>query len=100
MATPAEVRAQLQLNRFVNPRDAVIRITSTAICGSDLHLYSKLGRHGLLDDEGGERHPGDHADDRLLARGRGVLGELERQGVLAVGAEGTPLRLIGDPDGV
>jgi threonine dehydrogenase-like Zn-dependent dehydrogenase len=25
------------------PTDAVIRITSTAICGSDLHLYSKLG---------------------------------------------------------
>jgi threonine dehydrogenase-like Zn-dependent dehydrogenase len=24
---------------IVNPRDAVIRITSTAICGSDLHLY-------------------------------------------------------------
>jgi len=25
--------------RIVNPRDAIIRITSTAICGSDLHLY-------------------------------------------------------------
>ncbi|HEX2049469.1 MAG TPA: zinc-dependent alcohol dehydrogenase [Actinomycetota bacterium] len=25
------------------PTDAVVRITSTAICGSDLHLYSKLG---------------------------------------------------------
>ena len=24
---------------IVNPRDCVIRITSTAICGSDLHLY-------------------------------------------------------------
>jgi threonine dehydrogenase-like Zn-dependent dehydrogenase len=24
---------------IVNRRDAVIRITSTAICGSDLHLY-------------------------------------------------------------
>lgn len=24
----------------VNPRDAVVRITSTAICGSDLHLYN------------------------------------------------------------
>jgi threonine dehydrogenase-like Zn-dependent dehydrogenase len=24
----------------INPRDAVIRITSTAICGSDLHLYN------------------------------------------------------------
>jgi threonine dehydrogenase-like Zn-dependent dehydrogenase len=25
--------------RIVNPRDAIIEITSTAICGSDLHLY-------------------------------------------------------------
>jgi len=25
--------------KILNPRDAVIRITSTAICGSDLHLY-------------------------------------------------------------
>ena len=25
--------------RVINPRDAVIKVTSTAICGSDLHLY-------------------------------------------------------------
>ena len=24
---------------IVNPRDAIIEVTSTAICGSDLHLY-------------------------------------------------------------
>jgi threonine dehydrogenase-like Zn-dependent dehydrogenase len=24
---------------IINPRDAIIRVTSTAICGSDLHLY-------------------------------------------------------------
>ena len=24
---------------ILNPRDAILRITSTAICGSDLHLY-------------------------------------------------------------
>src|SRR5215207_7763408 len=24
---------------IVNPRDALVRVTSTAICGSDLHLY-------------------------------------------------------------
>ena len=24
---------------IVDPRDAIIKITSTAICGSDLHLY-------------------------------------------------------------
>lgn len=25
--------------KILNPRDAIIRVTSTAICGSDLHLY-------------------------------------------------------------
>src|SRR5688572_32714705 len=24
---------------IINPRDAIVRVTSTAICGSDLHLY-------------------------------------------------------------
>ena len=26
--------------KILNPRDAVLRITSTAVCGSDLHLYN------------------------------------------------------------
>ncbi|MGZ3714846.1 MAG: alcohol dehydrogenase catalytic domain-containing protein, partial [Ktedonobacterales bacterium] len=25
--------------KILNPRDAIVRITSSAICGSDLHLY-------------------------------------------------------------
>ena len=25
---------------ILNPRDAIVRITNTAICGSDLHLYN------------------------------------------------------------
>jgi threonine dehydrogenase-like Zn-dependent dehydrogenase len=29
--------------RIEQPTDAIVRITSTAICGSDLHLYSVLG---------------------------------------------------------
>lgn len=35
--------------RILNPRDAIVRITSTAICGSDLHLYNGFFpgmRHG------------------------------------------------------
>ena len=24
---------------ILNPRDAIVRVTSAAICGSDLHLY-------------------------------------------------------------
>ena len=27
--------------KILNPRDAIIRVTSTCICGSDLHLYFK-----------------------------------------------------------
>ncbi len=27
---------------LLNPRDAIVRVTSTAICGSDLHLYNGL----------------------------------------------------------
>ena len=30
---------QCQTLKILNPRDAIIKITSTAICGSDLHLY-------------------------------------------------------------
>lgn len=30
--------------KIVEPTDAIIRITATAICGSDLHLY----HHGRL----------------------------------------------------
>ena len=26
--------------KILNPRDAIVRITTTAICGSDLHLYN------------------------------------------------------------
>ena len=29
--------------QILNPRDAIIRVTATAICGSDLHLY-----HGYI----------------------------------------------------
>ena len=28
--------------KIINPRDAILRITSTAICGSDLHLYDNF----------------------------------------------------------
>ncbi|MDR3636169.1 MAG: glutathione-dependent formaldehyde dehydrogenase [Isosphaeraceae bacterium] len=35
-----DVRVESILDpRILNPRDAIVRITTTAICGSDLHLY-------------------------------------------------------------
>src|SRR3954452_18570737 len=29
--------------RIVEPTDAIVRVTSSGICGSDLHLYETLG---------------------------------------------------------
>lgn len=29
--------------KIEEPTDAVIKVTSTAICGSDLHLYEEVG---------------------------------------------------------
>ncbi|GAA4857105.1 zinc-dependent alcohol dehydrogenase [Actinomycetospora corticicola] len=41
---PDEVRVeQVPDPRIQQPNDAIIRVTSTAICGSDLHLYEVLG---------------------------------------------------------
>src|SRR5690606_20806527 len=31
--------------QLIDSTDAIIRVTSTAICGSDLHLYSVLGAY-------------------------------------------------------
>ncbi|MEX1015416.1 MAG: alcohol dehydrogenase catalytic domain-containing protein, partial [Phycisphaeraceae bacterium] len=40
---------------IINPRDAVVRVTSTAICGSDLHLYDgyipTMGKGDILGHE-------------------------------------------------
>jgi threonine dehydrogenase-like Zn-dependent dehydrogenase len=37
---PKDVRIEdVPEPKILNPRDAIVRITSTAICGSDLHLY-------------------------------------------------------------
>jgi threonine dehydrogenase-like Zn-dependent dehydrogenase len=41
--------------RIEEPTDAIVRVTSTAICGSDLHLYTQFGmvmkRGDILDHE-------------------------------------------------
>ncbi len=35
-----DVRVEnITLSKIINPRDAILKVTSTAICGSDLHLY-------------------------------------------------------------
>ncbi|WP_296819525.1 zinc-dependent alcohol dehydrogenase [Brevundimonas sp.] len=48
---------------IVNPRDAIVRITSTAICGSDLHLYDSM-------------IPGMHRGDILGHEFMGVIEEV------------------------
>ena len=60
--------------RIEHPTDAIVRITSTGICGSDLHLYEVLGMYidegdilghepmGIVEEVGAEVHhikPGD-----------------------------------------
>src|SRR5256885_1463956 len=41
--------------KILNPGDAIVRITSTAICGSDLHLYDGINptniENGLADEQ-------------------------------------------------
>ena len=59
----------------VNPRDAILKITSTAICGSDLHLYDSFV-------------PGLHRGDIL---GHEFMGE-----VVAVGSEAANTLKVGD----
>ena len=45
--------------RIEQPTDAIVRVTSTAICGSDLHLYGVLG---MYLEQG--RHPRSRGDGR------------------------------------
>jgi len=58
--------------QIVNPRDAIVKITSTAICGSDLHLYDSM-------------IPGMHRGDIL---GHEFMGE-----VVEVGSDATNVQV-------
>src|ERR1041384_5756260 len=46
---------------ILNPRDAIIKVTSTAICGSDLHLYNGFRSEGSLLDGQGKNERGKSA---------------------------------------
>ncbi len=58
--------------QIVNPRDAVLRVTSTAICGSDLHLYD-----GVI--------PGMKQGDILGHEFMGIVEEVGPKSTLKVG---------------
>ena len=60
-----EVRVeQVPDPKVLNPRDAVIRITVTAICGSDLHLLRRLRSHHA--DTGCLKIPENLSDEQAL----------------------------------
>lgn len=46
---------QVRDPEIINPRDAILKVTSTAICGSDLHLYNgripAMKKHDILGHE-------------------------------------------------
>lgn len=58
--------------KIVNPRDAIIEVTSTAICGSDLHLYDAV-------------IPGVEKDDILGHEFMGRVVDVGRESTLTVG---------------
>jgi threonine dehydrogenase-like Zn-dependent dehydrogenase len=62
---------------IVNPRDAIVRVTSTAICGSDLHLYNGYIPTMQAGDVLGHEFMGEVVDVgtevRTLARGDRVV---------------------------
>jgi threonine dehydrogenase-like Zn-dependent dehydrogenase len=53
--------------KVLNPRDAIVRITSTAICGSDLHLYNGFVPSMMPGDVVGHEFMGE-----VVEVGRGV----------------------------
>src|SRR5919198_6144021 len=53
--------------RILNPRDAIVRVTATAICGSDLHLYGGLVPGMMRGDILGHEFMGE-----VVERGAGV----------------------------
>jgi threonine dehydrogenase-like Zn-dependent dehydrogenase len=58
---------------ILNPRDAIVRITSTAICGSDLHLYGGKVPTMEKGDVLGHEFMGE-----VVEVGRGVNGKLKK----------------------
>jgi threonine dehydrogenase-like Zn-dependent dehydrogenase len=64
--------------QILNPRDAIIRITATAICGSDLHIYGgfipTMRKHDVLGHEFmGEVMEVGHGNSRLAVGDRVVV---------------------------
>ncbi|MBC8141020.1 MAG: glutathione-dependent formaldehyde dehydrogenase [Armatimonadetes bacterium] len=61
--------------KIINDRDAIIKITSTAICGSDLHLYNGFTPGMMAGDILGHEFMGE-----VVETGKGVSGEKLKKG--------------------
>src|SRR3712207_8275738 len=53
---------------IINPRDAIVRVTSTAICGSDLHLFDGYIPTMRSGDILGHEFMGEVVEDRKSTR--------------------------------
>jgi threonine dehydrogenase-like Zn-dependent dehydrogenase len=61
---------------IINPRDAILKVTSTAICGSDLHLYDGVIPGALPGDVLGHEFMGEVVEtgkDSTLEKGQRVV---------------------------
>ena len=74
--------------KILNPRDALVRITTTCLCGSDLHLYG-----GFM--------PGLMPGDILVRGGVGrVVAAQVRRAIQSAGAAAGGVHLHGEADRV
>ena len=65
---------------IINPRDAILKITSTAICGSDLHLYDGVIPGVLPGDVLGHEFMGEVVEtgkDSTLKKGQRVVAAVQ-----------------------
>ena len=71
---------------LLNPRDAIIKVTTTAICGSDLHIYD-----GYIPKENTRPQP-----NRRAARSRAVNSSDRTRRVALVVADGCDGKALTD----
>ena len=71
---------------IVNPHDAIVKISSTAICGSDLHLYDGFIPTMMKGDVMGHEFMGEVVVSDATVRGTGLLDQRPAQPVAPNGS--------------
>ena len=69
---------QVQDPKIVNPRDAIVRVTLSAICGSDLHLYNGLNPTMEKGDIVGHEFMGEVVENRVRHQKQTARGAASR----------------------